>query len=499
MDDDDLIADLGEVLAQFAHDPVEFVRWAFPWGHGMLAQHDGPDAWQVDILREIGKGVAADRQKIQTAVASGKGIGKSALVAWVAYWALLTREHTRGVITAGTEPQLRTKTMPEIGKWKQHLTCRSVLDVTSTAMVVKGHESTWRLDAIPWNEHNPEAFAGLHNQGSRILVIFDEASQVADVIWDTTDGIMTDRDTEVVWSVFGNPTRPDGRFRDCFGKSAHRWLTKQIDSRTVKITDKGELASLVNDHGEDSDYVRVNVRGVFPRAGQNQLIPSDLVFAAADTRRKPVYNDSDPVIVGVDVARFGMDESVVCTRKGRDSRSVPWLTFRGLDTMQLSARVAAHIDQMEGCGAPVEAVFVDETGIGGAVVDRLRQLGYRTIGVNNGAAADGTVDGILVKNSAAEQWVRMRAWLGSVESGGCLPYNDHALTSQLESRQFTYDAQMRIVLESKDDMARRGIGSPDRADALALTFAKPVGSTRQRAYEDYSREKKRYDPLARVR
>lgn len=494
----DLIADLGDVLAHYAHDPLGFVRWAFPWGRDGLAAHAGPDAWQADLLTEIGRGVATDRHKIQTAVASGKGIGKSALVSWIALWALLTREHTRGVITAGTEPQLRTKTMPEIAKWLRLCACRDLIDVSATAMSVRGHTATWRLDAIPWNEHNPEAFAGLHNQGSRILVIFDEASQIARTIWDTTDGIMSDIDTEVIWPVFGNPTQPEGRFRECFGSAAGRWRTRQIDSRTVAITDKAELASLVAQHGEDSDYVRVNVRGVFPRAGQNQLIASDAVACAASPQRGKVFNDADPVVVGVDVARFGLDESVIATRKGRDGRSIPLKSFRGLDTQSLAAKVAEHLTWLTKVGAPADAVFVDETGVGGGVVDRLRVLGYRVIGVNNGATGE-PVDGVLVRNKGAECWVRMRDWLGTPESGGTIPHDDRVLHAQLESRQYSYDAQMRIVLESKDDMERRGVGSPDRADAVALTFAQPIGSRRQQDYEEAARERKRYDPLERVR
>ncbi len=489
-------------LTRFQYDPLGFVLYAFEWGSGELAGHAGPRSWQRDVLTEIGQRLRDGGDLgsvIQTAVASGHGIGKSALVSWLILWAISTYEDTRGVVTANTEVQLRTKTWAELAKWHRLAINSPWFTLTATALFSSqpGHDKTWRIDAIAQNEHNPEAFAGLHNQGRRILVIFDEASGIPDIIWEVVGGALSDARTQIVWAVFGNTTQPQGRFRDCFGKYAHRWTTRQIDARTVEGVNIEQIAKDVADHGEDSDYVRIRWRGVFPRAGECQLIPSDLVAASASTQRTPHYLPTDPVIIGVDVARFGKDESTIYTRKGRDCRTIPAKVFRGLDNMQLAAQLAAHLAWLEQAGAPADAVFIDE-GAGGGVIDRMRQLGHKVIAINFGGTGD-AVDGILVRNKAAEMWVRARAWLGSLVDGGCLPYNDPVLTAQLESRQYGYDKDGRIVLESKDDMARRGVGSPDRADGFVLTFAQPVGSARQRAYEDMNRERKRYDPLARVR
>jgi len=138
---------------------------------------------------------------------------------------------------------LTTKTWPELAKWHRLCILGSAFTYTATSLYSAdpAHEKTWRVDAIPWSLNNTEAFAGLHNQGRRVLVIFDEASAIADEIWEVTEGALTDADTEILWFAFGNPTRNAGRFRECFGKFRHRWATQQIDSRTVEGTNRKQL------------------------------------------------------------------------------------------------------------------------------------------------------------------------------------------------------------------------------------------------------------------
>ena len=156
---------LVEDITAFEHDPLGFVLYAFPWGSGDLEGHDGPDAWQRELLSDIGNEIITATQAIQIARASGHDIGKSALVAWIILWAMSTREDTRGVVTANTEGQLRTKTWPEVAKWHRLAINSHWFTVTATAIFSKdkSHEKTWRIDAIPWSESNTEAFAGLHN------------------------------------------------------------------------------------------------------------------------------------------------------------------------------------------------------------------------------------------------------------------------------------------------------------------------------------------------
>lgn len=238
-------SELVEFLAQFTHDPLGFVYSCFPWGKDELVNYKGPDAWQIEILEKLGKGLINIEEAIRLAVASGHGIGKSALVSWIVLWAVSTHEDTRGIVTANTETQLRSKTWPEVSKWYRMFIGRELFEITATAIFSadKEHEKTWRIDAIPWSKENPEAFAGLHNQGKRILVIFDEASAIIDEIWEVTEGAMTDANTEIIWCAFGNPTRNTGRFYECFHSKHRTWDTKQIDSRTVAISNKRYLTN----------------------------------------------------------------------------------------------------------------------------------------------------------------------------------------------------------------------------------------------------------------
>ena len=121
------------------------------------------------------------------AIAAGNGPGKSALVAWIILWAMSTFEDTRGVITANTDTQLRTKTWAELAKWHRICLCKHWFHLTATAIYAKDkeHERTWRIDQVPWSLENVEAFAGLHNKGKRILLVFDEASAIPNKIWET--------------------------------------------------------------------------------------------------------------------------------------------------------------------------------------------------------------------------------------------------------------------------------------------------------------------------
>ena len=468
---------LGGLLAEWGGDPLRFVKGAFPWGEGELVGQEGPDAWQADILASVRDGKLGTGEAMRLAVASGHGIGKSALVAWLILWSLVTREDTRGVVTANTESQLRTKTWPELAKWHRLCLFKHWFIYTATALYSANatHQATWRIDAVPWSKTNPAAFAGLHNQGKRLLLVFDEASEIDNLIWEVAEGALTDKDTEIIWVAFGNPTRNSGRFRECFGRFRHRWAARQIDSRTARMPNKAQLAQWVEDYGDDSDFVRVRVKGQFPRAGSTQFIAGDVVAQAVAV--EPTCGLYDPLVVGVDVARFGDDQSVITFRRGRDAKAIPSQRYRGIDTMQLAARVAAAVSDKK-----ADAVFVDETGVGGGVVDRLRQLGYTVVGVNFGGKADGPVEGELCGNKRAEMWARMRQWL---KSGGAIP-DDPDLITDLTSVEYGYTIHNEIQLEKKDDMKKRGLASPDDGDALALTFAYPVaprssgpGKTRQ--------------------
>ena len=479
-------------IGAFRFDPLGYVMFAFPWGVAgtALADEEGPEPWQRDILERLGKGLLPMNEALRIAVASGHGIGKSALVAWIILWALSTLRDTRGVVTANTEGQLRTKTWPELAKWYGLCINRSWFVYTATALhsALAGHEKTWRVDAITWSEGNTEAIAGLHNKGRRAFALFDEASAIPDPVWDTVEGALTDADTELVWAVFGNPTRNTGRFRESFagGRFAHRWAPQQIDSRSVSMTNKAQIDAWVKDYGEDSDFVRVRVRGVFPRASSLQFIDSERVDAAI--ARGLVVEPSAPLVMGVDIARsLAGDQSVIRFRRGLDARSIPAVKFRIPDLMQIASRVMEQVNLHK-----PDAVFVDGTGIGWGVHDRLSQLGCpHLVGVDFGSRADRTDVGDAAAryaNKRAEMWGFLKEWCRA----GCLP-DDRDLAADLSAVEYGYDASDAILLERKDDMKRRGLASPDDGDALALTFAYPV------ATRDWAEERRLEEKLQKLR
>ena len=487
----ELVPPLTDTIARYRFDALGYVNFAFPWGQAgtSLADESGPEPWQRDVLEKLGKGLMAPDEAVRVAVASGHGVGKSALVAWIILWALSTLPDTRGIVTANTEGQLRTKTWPELAKWLALCVNKQWFNYTATSLHSSqpGHDKTWRVDAITWSENNTEAIAGLHNKGKRAFALFDEASAIPEGVWETVEGALTDAGTDLFWAAFGNPTRTTGRFRECFagGRFAHRWNPQQIDSRSVSMTNKAQIATWVKDYGEDSDFVRVRVRGVFPRAGTLQFIDSERI---ADAIARPLEPDpTAPLTMGVDLARQGVDQSVIRFRRGLDARSIPAVKFRIPDLMQVASRVMEQVNAHN-----PDAVFVDGTGIGWGVVDRLNQLGCRNLtGVDFGSKADRT-DGsdaqVRYANKRAEMWGYMKEWC----KAGCLP-DDRELAADLGAVDYGYDGSDAILLERKDDMRKRGLASPDDGDALALTFAYPV------AKRDWAEERRFDEGLARLK
>ena len=468
---DDTIS-LIEDIASFTHDPLGFVLYTFEWGKGELEDYpNGPGEWQREHLNSISdKLIAGEITKDQVlleATASGHGIGKSAVVAWVILWALSTRENTRGVVTANTESQLKTKTWSELAKWHRLCIVREWFNLTATAIYFNDpkYEKTWRIDMVPWSENNTEAFAGLHNKGGRILVVFDEGSAISDKIYEVTEGALTDSNTEIMWFVYGNPTRNTGRFSECFGRFKHRWKTRQVDSRSVDFTNKEQIQKWVDDYGEDSDFVRVRVKGVFPRSGTNQFISCEDVNNCL--KYKAEGYDIHAVVFGVDIARFGDDQNAVCMRQGR--KVFPLIKWRGIDTMQTASRIVDLYKQYK-----PDIIFIDGGGVGGGVIDRVCQLipKQRVKEVNFGSTAK---DPVKYFNKRAEMWGDGR---DAIKAGIELP-DDKELSSELSAVEYGFSNKQQIQLERKEDMKRRGLASPDCADAFVLTFAETVIRNRQ--------------------
>jgi hypothetical protein len=475
-------------LASYRYDPLGYVLWNFPWAvpGKPLENYAGPRGWQRKVLKEIGAKVRAGmgpEEAIRDATVSGHGVGKSALVAWLTKWALGTMRDARVVITANTEKQLQTKTSPEISKWHSMANDRRLFQYTTTSLfsLFPGHEKTWRADLIPWSEHNTEAFAGLHNKGRRIVLIFDEASKIADKVWEVAEGALTDEDTEIIWVVFGNGTRATGRFRECFRRFKHRWRTRHIDSRTVEGTNKEQLNQWVEDYGEDSDFVKVRVRGMFPVQSAKQFISEADVDKAFG---KGLRNESFQFaakIIAVEPSWEGDDEFVIGLRQG--------LLFQILKTfpkndndVQMANEVMRLEDEYQ-----ADAVFIDG-GYGTGIVSVGRTVGRSWILV--WFAEKSSDPGCL--NKRAEIWKKTRDWL---KEGGAIP-KDPILHDELIAPETVARLDGKLQLEAKKDMKARGVPSPNRADCLALTFAHPVlPKDGPLANSGTSRVKSDWDPL----
>lgn len=477
---------LADALAQYSNDPYGFVMFAFAWGKGDL-EGKAPEPWQIELLEDIRDGLKTVDEVIQLATASGHGVGKSALVAWLILWAISTCPDTRGVVTANTQTQLQTKTWPELGKWYTRFIAKSMFRFTATAIHIEHpdteRQKAWRIDAIPWSEHNTEAFAGLHNEGKRILVVFDEASAVADKIWEVTEGALTDSNTQIIWAVFGNPTRNSGRFRECFHAHRRFWRGRRVDSREVSFTNKVKIQGWVDFYGEDSDFVRVRVRGVEPNQSAMQFIAADIVEAARGRQLRPEQYQFAPVIITLDPSWTGEDEWVVGKRQGL-SFSVVRFGQKNDDDSKMAGMLAQIVEDEK-----ADAVFID-AGYGTGIFSAGKALGYLdwTLVWFGGASSD---PGCL--NKRTEMWAATKKWL---QEGGAIP-NDEILCSDLKAPE-AYVVQSgkqtgKLKLESKDEMKDRGCESPNRADALGLSFAFPVKKKEFQHKQQFV--KKEYDVL----
>jgi hypothetical protein len=451
---------------------------AFPWGVAgtQLEAFDGPMPWAKEQMERIRLKLITLEEAILEAVASGHGIAKSTTVSQLILWAFITFPDCRGVITANTEMQLKTKTWAELGKWFNLLSpiIQENFELKATALLSKDptRERTWRIDMIPWSKTNPQAFAGLHNKGNRLILVFDEASEIEDIIFETAEGAFSDADTQLLWLVYGNPTRNTGRFRECFEGGQHNsmWHTTAIDSREVPITNKKRIDQLIGIYGEDSDYVRIRIKGQFPRQGLMEFFSSVDIDAAMAPDREVYVDLRTPLALGVDVARYGANNSVIFPRKGRDARTIARGVYNGISTTELSNNVFDFWSRLHPDG-----IFIDEGGVGGGVVDNCRAKQLYVTGIQFGGKDDITglvfnTQGERYANKRAAMHGALRAWLRT----GMLP-NDPDLRTAMLSIRYTFNKNDEIILVSKEDLLLDNPGLVlDDLDALCLTFGGPL-------------------------
>lgn len=459
--------------SSFRSDPLGFVLWAYPWGKpGPLEQYAGPDDWQTDFLRELGKEVrkrafdgVTPVLPIRFATASGHGIGKSVLVAFIVHWIMSTRPHSQGTITANTFQQLSTRTWATLQTWTKRCITGPWFEVGGERIFHKQFKESWFCSAQSCKEDNSEAFAGQHAATSTSFYIFDEASPVPDKIHEVAEGGLTDG--EPMFFQFGNPTRSRGAFhRATFGVERNRWIVRSIDSRSCKFSNKELIEQWRQDRGEDSDFFRVRVLGLPPRVDDSQFIDLERITDAQ--KREVATLGDDPLICGCDLAWGGEDFNVIRFRRGKDARSIPAIRIPGAKTRDASVMIVKLSDLLtHGInGQAINTMFIDSAGISGAVGSRLRELGHdNTIEINFGADSPDP----KYRNMRAYMWGKMKDWLltGAIDT-------HPRLESDLTGPGYELDGRIRIQLESKDEMKRRGLDSPDDGDALALTFAMPV-------------------------
>lgn len=447
-----------EEFLQYWHDPFAYVMANWEWGKkgSPLEGFDGPDKWQRDVLVDLGRyylAVAKDPSlpPYQLAIATGHGPGKTALLMWINKHFMATRRHPQVIVTANTMEQLTKKTWRELAKWNKIALDGHLFEWTATSFYFKPHPETWFANAIPWSKNNSEAFAGAHDEN--VLLLTDEGSNVDDIIWEVQDGAMTT--PGAIRIVAGNPTRTSGRFYDCFHKYKQYWKQVNVNSLDAKMTNKAYLKQLIEMYGEDNDRTKVRVYGQFPAAGFRQLISAEAVAKCMKVELEPEAWVTQPLIAGLDVARFGECETVLQLRQGRKFFD-PIIIPTG-DLMVTAAHVAAIIKERH----PMVTI-VDEIGIGAGVLDRLRQLGHNCIGGNSGHTSDDP----RYLNKRAQAYFKLK---DVIEAGCELPKHER-LRSDLVGLSYDFTDKGRLRLDRKQDFIDEYGVSPDYADAAALTY-----------------------------
>lgn len=464
----DAEAELKRSCVELANDPLGFTMFMYPWGSGQLAEWDGPDAWHKEVFACIREYLESDTQDpLCIAVASGHGAAKTAFIAWLIRWFMSCRAHPQVVCTANTESQLNTKTWRELAKWHKLGLNQHWFEWTATQYYLKAHPETWKANAIAWSENNSEAFAGTHEES--VLVVYDEASKISDKIWEVTDGIFTTKKN--IWVVVGNGTRNLGRFYDCFHKNRKYWRCWNIDSRTCKAANKTYLDRLIEQYGgEHTDEAKIRVLGEFPEKSSGQLISTTAV-EKAQKHQAEGWNHA-PKIMGVDIARYGDNQSEIAIRQGR--KTFPIIRVPKGDLMQQAHFIADQIRTQ----FPA-LTCVDGAGMGAGVVDKLRELGFSVMDVNGGNQSLNP----RFLNKRAEMYWEMKE---HIENGECELPPDRELKEHLTATGYSYTDKGRIRLDRKEDIQAEYGFSPDKADALSLTFAFPVSvANRPIKYPNY--------------
>jgi len=486
-----------EILAQvlsLRNDPYSFVHYAYPWRRpGTAFEHyAAPRRWQLDDFMRLTEHIQEQvfryennlpLQMWREARSSGRGPGKSAKFGMAAHWHMSTHIGSTTIVTANTEGQLRSRTFPEYAVWfgaavNAHWfsleTMRIVPQPWLLELVRKLPEEGglgidpkyWFVQGQTWSEDNPNAFAGVHNPYG-LLLQMDEAAGIPGEIWNVSEGFFTEQNPYRFWMAASQMRNRQGRFFDIFNdpQMGHGWNLRTLSTRGMEGVDQSIVEDQIKRYGEDSDFVRVEIDGLPPRTSEDQFIPWDAVRAAQ--QNPSTYDSGEPLILGVDPAPRG--KTSWRFRQGRNARDCCGSATKGSLLAMDNVQIANKVLELDAKYRP-DDICID-FGMGTGVIDilRRRRLHARLHEVKFGAAPDDKQGEYATH--AAELWSKMRDWL----PGGQIEKDDGekgSLSQQLTDRGWKWSGREdnKKILETKDDMKRRGVASPDDADALACTF-----------------------------
>ena len=447
-----------KAIEYYIDRPVEFVKDV------IKAE---PDEYQAKVLNDLAYN---EKQKRATkiSVRSGHGVGKSTIESWAILWFLVTRPFPKILCTAPTAHQLHDILWAEASKWlRNSKMLGDILEWTYEKIYLKGHREEWF--AIARTSNKPDALQGTHAE--HILIIIDEASGVPDVVFEPVLGTLSTNDAKLL--MCGNPTQLAGFFYESHNDKKDLYITHVINGENSSRVDREYIKLIAEMFGTDSDVYRVRVLGEFPKANPDSFISLDMINTDFID-----IGDIYSIDLGVDVARFGDDESVIATVFNK-LRLSKLNIFQHNDTMELTGQVVNIIKSLNKDYPDVRVnVKVDCDGLGVGLYDRLREvineksLNARAVECHFGAKG-GKVrnsEPISYFNSTGIMWGLIRT---KFKEKSLYITEDSELINQLTNRKYFIESDGDIKLERKEDMKKRGVHSPDRADALALALYEP--------------------------
>ena len=449
-----------ENIRRWRQDGVAFVRENF---------HVEPDEWQAEFLLAF---TSQDQPKMRIALQACVGPGKSAVLAWAGWLALScfaeVGEHPKGAAVSITQDNLKDNLWAELAKWRDRcLWLQEAFEFTKERIFARHHQETWFLSARSWSksaspDDQGKTLSGLH--AKYVIILIDESGEIPPQIGKAAEQAFSSTRTQWIRICqAGNPTSHDGMLYQAATSLAHLWKVIRISGdpddpkRSPKIDIEWAKQQIAT-YGRDNPWVMAAVLGQFPPSSINTLLGPDEVAAAM--KRHYHANDYEwaQKRMGVDVARFGDDRTVIFPRQGLVAfRPV---IMRNARTNDIAARVIVGKNKWD-----CEMEFVDDTGGWGAgVIDSMIQGGYTPLPVNSSSKSGSK----RYFNKRSEMWWELAEW---VKRGGALP-NIGELARELVTPTYTFQ-DGKIRLEEKDQIKPRLGFSPDLADALALTFSLP--------------------------